>query len=66
MNITSQRDYVTNTDLFATLCGTQQLIDVAITLIREGRNLEAESLLRRVNTASSSAIEHHKTALLRK
>ncbi|MCC8375594.1 MULTISPECIES: hypothetical protein [Photorhabdus] len=66
MNIPSQRDYVTNTDLFATLCGTQQLVDIAITLIREGRNLEAESLLRRVNTASSSAIEHHKTALLRK
>ncbi|WP_445494018.1 hypothetical protein [Photorhabdus sp. SF281] len=66
MNITSQRDYATNTDLFATLCGTQQLVDVAITLIREGRNLEAESILRRVNTDSSSSIEHHKTALLRK
>ncbi|MBS9431150.1 ATP-dependent helicase [Photorhabdus hainanensis] len=53
MNIPSQRDYVTNTDLFATLCGTHQLVDVAITRIKEGRNLEAESILRRANTVSS-------------
>ncbi|QXF33301.1 hypothetical protein CE143_09150 [Photorhabdus luminescens] len=53
MNIPSQRDYVTNTDLFATLCGTHQLVDVAITLIKEDRNLEAESILRRANTVSS-------------
>ncbi|PQQ40046.1 hypothetical protein C6H65_17290 [Photorhabdus luminescens] len=52
MNIPSQRDYVTNTDLFATLCGTHQLVDVAITLIKEDRNLEAESILRRANTVS--------------
>ncbi|CDH33200.1 hypothetical protein [Xenorhabdus bovienii] len=64
MNTSSQKDYGTNTDLFATLCGSQQLVDVAITLIREGRNLEAESILRRANVVSVSAIENHKAALL--